>query len=87
MCYVVAHDRFQPDYEDDVRSIGNREIPNNATIITLEALGDTFNFIGIWLELPRENYCARSESFINAMKETFMQIPQNAEISLTSKEC
>ena len=53
---------------------------------TLEALGATFNFIDIWLQLLRKNYCARSESYINAMKEMFMQIPQNIEIALTSKE-
>ena len=45
MCYLVAHDRLQPDYEYDVSSIGDRLIPNYATIKTLEALGDTFNFI------------------------------------------
>ena len=32
-----------------------------------------------------ENYCARSEAYINAMKDMFMQIPQNVEIALTSK--
>ena len=45
-----------------------------------------FYFIDIWLKLLRENYCARSESYVNAMKEMFMQIPQNVEISLTPKE-
>ena len=58
MCSLVAHDRLQPDYEDDVSSIGDREIPNDATIKTLEALGATFNFIDIWLKLLCENYCA-----------------------------
>ena len=37
-------------------------------------------------KLLRENYCARSESYINAMKEMFMQITQNVEIALTSRE-
>ena len=36
MCSLVAHDRLQPDYEDDVSIIGNRAIPNDATIKTLE---------------------------------------------------
>ena len=67
-------------------SIGDRKIPKDATIKTLEALGATFNFIDIWLKLLRENYCVQSESYINAMKEIFMQISQNVEISLTPKE-
>ena len=49
-------------------------------------MGATFNFIDIWLKLLRENHCARSESYINAMKEMFMQIPQNVEIALTTKK-
>ena len=86
MCSLVAHDRLQPDYEYDVSSIGDRAIPNYATIKTLESLDATFNFIGIWLKFLRENYCARSESYINAMKEMLMKIPQNFERALTSKE-
>ena len=86
MCSLVSHDRLQPNYEDDVSSIGDREIPNDATIKILEALGATFNFIDTWLKLLCENYCAQSESYINVMKEMFMQIPQNVEIALTSKE-
>ena len=77
MYYLVAHDRLQPYYEYDESSIGDRAIPNDTTIKTLEAYGATFSFIGIWLKLLRENYCARSESYINAMKEMFMKIPQN----------
>ena len=72
MCSLLAHDRLQPDYEDDVSSIDDIAIPNDATIKTLEALGATFNFIDVWLKLLRENYCARSESHINAMKEMLM---------------
>ena len=68
MCYLVAHYRLQPYYEDDVRSIGDIKILNDAIIKTLEALGATFNFIDIWLKLLRENYCAQSASYINAMK-------------------
>ena len=86
ICSLVAHDRLQPDYEDDVSSIGDRTIPNYAIIKTLESLGATFNFIVIWLKLLRGNYCARSESYINSMKEMFMKIPQNVEKVLTSKE-
>ena len=58
MCYLVAHDRLQPYYDDDVSIIGDRVILNYATIKTLEALGATFNFIEIWLKLLCENYCA-----------------------------
>ena len=86
MCYLVAHDRLEPDYEDDGSSIGDRAITNDETIKTLESLGATFNFIDIWLKLLCENYCARSESYINAMKDMFIQIPQNVERALTSKE-
>ena len=32
MCYLVANDRLQPDYEYDVISINDIEIPNDATI-------------------------------------------------------
>ena len=86
MCFLVARDRLQPDYEDDESSIGDREILNDATIKTLEALSATFNFIDIWLKQLCENNCARSESYINALKEMFMKIPQNVEIALTPKE-
>ena len=86
MCSLVDHDRLQHDYEDDVSSIGDRAIPNYATIKTLDSLGANLNFIYIWLKWLRENYCARSESYINATKEILMQIPQNVEITLTSKE-
>ena len=68
MCYLVSHDRLQLDYKDDESSIGDRAIPNDATIKTLEALGATFNFIDIWLKLLRENYDARCEAYINAME-------------------
>ena len=86
MCSLVAHGRLEPNYKDDESSISYRAIPNDATIKTLESLGAIFNFIDIWLELLRENYCARSESYINDMEEMFMQIPQNVERALTSKE-
>ena len=36
MCSSVSHDRLQLDYEYDVSSIGDREIPNDATIKVLE---------------------------------------------------
>ena len=44
MCYLVAHDRLQLDYKDDEISIGDRAIPVDTTIKTLEALGAIINF-------------------------------------------
>ena len=35
MCSLGAHDKFQLDYKDDEISIGDREIPNDATLKTL----------------------------------------------------
>ena len=32
MCSLVAHDRLQTDYKDDEISIGDRQIPNDATV-------------------------------------------------------
>ena len=86
ICYLVAHDRLQLYYKNDENIIGYREIPDNSTIKTLEALGANFNFIDIWLKLLRENVDARCEAYINAMKLMFMQIPQTVEIALTSKQ-
>ena len=31
MCYLVAHNKIQPVYEDEEISIGDRLIPKNAT--------------------------------------------------------
>ena len=36
MCYLVSHYRLQLDYKDDEISISDREIPNDATIKTLD---------------------------------------------------
>ena len=38
MCSLVTYDRLQLDYKDDEISIGDKEIPNDATIKKLEAL-------------------------------------------------
>ena len=83
MCSLVAHDRLQLDYKYDQSSIGDRAIPDDATIKTLEELGATINFIDIWLKLLRENFDARCEAYINAMKVMFRQIPQTIKIALT----
>ena len=55
----VAQDKIQPAYEYDESSIGDRTIPKNATTKSLKALGDTLNFIDIWLKLFNDNYDAR----------------------------
>ena len=86
MCSLVAYDILEPDNKYNESSIGDIEIPNDATIKKLVSLGATFNFIDIWLKLLRKSYCARSESYRNAMKEMLKQIPQNIEIELTSEE-
>ena len=83
---LVTHDRLEPDYKEDESSIGDRAIPNNATVKELKSLGATFNFIDIWIKLLRENYCAQSESYRNALEEMFKQLPQNVERALTSRE-
>ena len=68
MCYLVAHDKLQLDYKYYERSIGYRSIPDNATTKSLEALGVNINFIDMWLELFLENFNARCDAYINAMK-------------------
>ena len=86
ICSLAAHDRLQTDDKDNESSISDREISNDTTVKELESLGATFNFIDIWLKLLHGNYCARSESYSNAMEEMFMQIPKNVERALTSSE-
>ena len=80
MCYLVAHNRLQLDYKYDWINIVYREIPNDATIKTLEALGAALTFIDIWLKLLRENFHARCEAYINATKVMFRQRPQTIKI-------
>ena len=71
MCSLVAHDILQLDYKDDERSIGDRSIPDYATIKSLEESGATINLIYIWLKLIRESFDARCEVYINDMKLMF----------------
>ena len=51
MCSLADHDKLQLDYKYDESSIGEMEIPDNATTKKLEVLGATIIFIGIWLTL------------------------------------
>ena len=76
MCSLVAHDKLHLDYKYDESSIGDRSIPDNEKTKVLEALGDTINFIRMWLKLLRENYNTICYAYINAMKEMFKKIPQ-----------
>ena len=55
MCSLVAHDRLQDDSKDDESIIGDRAIPNDATVKALKSLGATFNFIDIWFHNFRES--------------------------------
>ena len=73
MCSLVAHDKIQPNYEDDESSIGDRSIPKCATTKALKLLGATLNFIGIWLKLFLDNYDTRCDTYVNAIKEMFKQ--------------
>ena len=77
---------MQLDYKYDESSIGDRTIPDNATTKTLEELGDTVNFIDIWLKLLHANFNARRDAYINAMKVMFKKIPQTIKIALTTKQ-
>ena len=79
MRYLVSHDRIQDNKQDDESSIGDRVIPNDATVKAIKSLGATFNFIDIWLRNFRENYFDRSESYRVAMVKMFKTIPQNVE--------
>ena len=84
MCYLVAHDRMQDNKQDDESSIGDRVIPNDATVKSLKSLGTTFNFIDIWLHNYCHDYFDGSESYRVAMFEMFKTIPQNVEKPLTT---
>ena len=45
MCSLVSHDRMQDNKQDDESSIGDRVIPNHATVKELKSLGATFNLL------------------------------------------
>ena len=58
LCYLVAHDKMQPYYEDDESSLGDRSRPKDAAPESLTSLGSTLNFIYIWIKLFLDNYSA-----------------------------
>ena len=86
MCSLVAHDRIENNKQDDESSIGDIEIPKDATVKALNSLGATFNFIDIWLHNFCHNYFAQSESYTVTMVEMFKKIPQNVGKPLTTRE-
>ena len=86
MFSLVVNDILQLDYKNDESSIGDRAIPDDATIKILEELGATINFIDIWFKFICEHFDSGCEAYINAMKDMFMQIPQTVKISLTTKQ-
>ena len=86
MCSLVAHDKIQPAYEYDEISIGDRSIPKDSTTKALKALRATLNFIYIWLKLFLDDYSARCDVYVNAMKEMFKQIRLTMKKALTPKQ-
>ena len=86
MCYLVAHDNMQPNYEDDESSIGDRSIPKDETTKALTALGAILNFIDIWIKLFLDNYNARCDAYVNSMKEMFNKISLTMSKALNPKQ-
>ena len=68
MCSLFDNDRLQLDYKDYERSIGDRAIPNDATIKTLEPLGATINFIYIYLTSSVNIFMKQFKPYINKIK-------------------
>ena len=85
MCSLFANDKTQPNYEDDERILGYRSISKDATPKALTELCATLNFIDIWLKLFLDNYSARCDAYVNAMKEMFKKIPLTMKKVLTPK--
>ena len=85
MCFLVAHDKKLPAYEDDEISIVDRLIPKHVTTEALEALGATINFIDIWLKMLEQNYDARRVAYITATKE-MKKIPLTMVKALNPKK-
>ena len=75
MCFLVAHDKMQPNYEDDESNLGDRSITKYATTKYLTALGATLNFIYIWTKLFLDSYSGRCDAYVNALKEMLKKIP------------
>ena len=86
MCYLSAHDRKQPDYEDEEISIEDGLIPKHVTTEALEELGDTLNFIEIWIKLSEENHEVIRGIYNKAMKYMFKQIPIMMTKTLSPKQ-
>ena len=85
MCSLFAHDKQQQAYEDKEISIGYRIIPKHMRTEELETLGDTLNFIEIWLKLLEQNYESQGGLYTTAMKQMFKQIPVATSKALSPK--
>ena len=86
MCSLVTHDKKQPAYEDEERSIGDRLVTKNATTEALEALGATLSFIDIWLKLLEDNYGIISGMYNKSDKDMFKKIPTTMSKPLSQKQ-
>ena len=86
MCSLVAHDKKLLAYEDDENSIGDSLKHKHVTTEALEALGDTLNFIEMWLKLVEDNYEIRCAMYNKDMKEMFKQIPTTITKLLIPKQ-
>ena len=49
-------------------------------------MGDTLNYIDIWIKLLEDNYDARCVAYITSMKEMFKKIPLTMIKALTPKQ-
>ena len=86
LCSIFEHDKKQPAYEDEERSIGDRLVTKNATTEALEALGATLSFIDIWLKLLEDNYGIISGMYNKSDKDMFKKIPTTMSKPLSQKQ-
>ena len=86
MCYLVVYDKKLPACEYDESSIVDRLIHKHVTTEALEALGDTLNFIDIWLKLFEYNDDARCVAYSTSLKEMLNKILLTMIKSLTTQE-
>ena len=75
MCYIIAHDKKEPLYEDEESSIVDRPILKNATKEALEALGANLSFIDCCHKSFDQSYEVRCGMYNKAMENIFQKIP------------
>ena len=83
---LVEHDKNYQLMNIYESSIVDRLIPKGVTTEALESLGDTLNFIDIFIKLLEENYEARRVANITAMKEMFKKISLTMIKALTPEQ-